>query len=169
MGSKKFFYTVNLFFGIFMIVAVTLCHFPALLDLEGSSSLAKETMRVLSEMNIQLENASQVLVAKSDQLLFLDRNHQLQEYCFEYDALWHNDYPLIKSVASFNFEYRDITGYQLTSTHQASDLHTIGYTLRMEESRQPLIACHSVNIDQVIHTNVHQKPAVIASVISFMQ
>ncbi len=169
MIPKKFYYIAILFSGTLMIVAVALCHFPALLDLEGTPSFTKETKHLLSEMNVQLESASQILVAKSDQLLFLDQNRQLQEYCFEYNALWYNDYPLIKNVAAFNFEYRDATGYQLTSTHQASDLHSIGYTLRIDETKQAIIACHSVNIDQVIHTNIYQKPAVLASVVSFAQ
>lgn len=169
MNATKFYHFTIIFLSILMIAAATLGHFPALFGSGQNGAFSKETQSLLKEMNQHLETARKIMIARNDQLLFVDDNNVLQEYCFEYGALWHNDYPLIKNLDSFSFEFRDVVGNRMNVTHQISELKSIGYTLGFQSNHKPCATYYQVPVKQIISTVAYHETSSIASMVTLLQ
>ena len=110
-------------------------------------NLSPKVMRILDQMNEDLEKSRSILTADASMIRFLDRGEDLKEYSFAYGALWLNDFPVISGIRSFHFEYRDGSGNRLMRIeNDVSSIETVAYTLHITTHDSDVITSSKIKI-----------------------
>lgn len=110
----------------------------------------QKVQHVLECMSNTIENASEIISAQSNKLIFIDSDGNVKEYSYMYNTLWNNDYPVIANIGHFYFEYRDGMGNLLTrSRGRLGTIQKVGYSIRLRANEKQILAYSSIEISPI--------------------
>ena len=118
----------------------------------GYSRLPDNVAAAFQRMHKELEDAKGIISAQPSRICFFDNNVDVQEYRYAHGTLWYNNDPVVYSVRSFAFEYRDRLGQLLTYTRQdLSDIEMVGYTSRLNLDNKDVLLNSKVKVIPVLY------------------
>lgn len=110
-------------------------------------SLSATSQRILRRMNQDIVNAQYLISAESDHITFLCDDKGTREYSFAYQTIWRNEFPLMGSVKSFHFEYRDSRGNLISRpTENLESVDVVSYTLCLVHGEKDVFVNYRLNI-----------------------
>ncbi|MBN2103876.1 hypothetical protein JW835_07525 [bacterium] len=108
---------------------------------------------ILNEMYSEIQNASTLHIAEPNHLIFENRQGDVFEYSYAYQAIWHNNKPMIMNIHAFHFEYRDYTGHALSTSHSdLLDIRTVMFVLRLQNEQKNILANGRIHIQQCCYS-----------------
>jgi len=118
----------------------------------GYSRLPNNVAAFFEQMHQDLGKSKGIISAQPSRICFLDNNVDVQEYRYAYGTLWYNNDPVVSSVQSFSFEYRDRLGQLLTYTGQdPSHIEMVGYTSRLNLNNKDVLLNSKVKVIPVTY------------------
>lgn len=109
--------------------------------------LSMKTQSALQTLNLEIQHADEVLLARSDRIWLRSAGQPVRKYMFAYGSLWRDGEPLLTGVHNFMLEYRDARGSLVSRVARNTSVRSVGYTARIAEGSTSVLCRHRVRIN----------------------
>ncbi|MFC1569893.1 hypothetical protein ACFL4L_06625 [bacterium] len=115
--------------------------------------VSSRVVEMIQMMHTEIRDASLLRLAEPNRMRFENKQGDLIEYSYAYNALWRNESPVIMNINAFHFEYRNDAGHALgNSNNGLLGIRAVMFVMRLSKEEQNILANGRIQIQPQYHS-----------------
>ena len=109
--------------------------------------MCAQDITYLERINLNLKDSWGIVAAGQHKIRIISMDQSICEYNFDEGTLWCNGEPIISSITTFSFEYRDGYGNLISRVNrELNDINSVAYIIRISDNKKTIHGYSKVSI-----------------------